>query len=147
MEFKEQPLVELARRTKRNLELIDGPTGGENENYEVTQLINSFLGLFIFAQQKGNLPEYITLENGNTLTSDDMRHLRNAISHFHLEPQSEHGSLVGFDVWDEYTSPSKKKGIAKGDLSWGRRTLRVADMKCIFEQVYCHIVGEDVDGQ
>jgi hypothetical protein len=131
-------LTDFASRTKANLNLIE-EHAEHGSAYEVTQLINSFLGLFVFAQQKGRMPRTIQLSDDSRLTSNDMRHLRNAVSHFHLEPQAIGGLLSGFDVWDLHMRSNNKKGIVKGDESWKRRTLKLADLKCIVDQVHQHI--------
>jgi hypothetical protein len=133
-------LSDFASRTMLNLKLIEEHADHINAN-EVTQLINSFLGLFIFAQQKGRIPELIQLSDGSCLGLDDMRHLRNAVSHFHMEPQASDGLLTGFDVWDSHVRSNKKKGVVKGDESWKRRTLNLVDLKCIVDQVHQHIAG------
>ena len=58
MDYDKTNLVlDFARRTKKNLEFIEHSLtrdrlNSENDVYEVTQLINSLLGLLVFPQQK-----------------------------------------------------------------------------------------------
>ncbi len=93
---------DFAKRTKHNLKLIEEHKLCGEEAYEVTQLINSCLGLLVLPQQRymdsipktpinelvkdgwvipkvsGDFPQ---VENLNQL----IRYLRNAISHFNIE--------------------------------------------------------------
>jgi hypothetical protein len=94
---------DFAHRTCDNLETLRNlqKTKPDVEVYEVTQLINSMLGLFIFPQQKyfNHIPETPLAElarqgwpipkvEGNCLQVKDLRelvrYLRNAITHCNL---------------------------------------------------------------
>ena len=62
-------VLEFAQRTADNLKIIDEEAlkrhNSDREAYEVTSLINSFLGLLVFPQQKyfGNFPEEFPTES------------------------------------------------------------------------------------
>src|SRR5215208_943456 len=99
MEY-ESLVHDFARRTRANLQTIQrlSETGGEGPVYEVTQLVNSLLGLLIFPQQKlfAFIPEISLSElqadgwpvprvTGDFAQVWDLRqlvrYLRNAIAH------------------------------------------------------------------
>ena len=112
---------DFAYRTRKNLDLLrilqaEDP---EVEIYEVTQLVNSLLGLLIFPQQSyideiPHIPlqelkedgwpipriigEYPQVKNLNQL----VRYLRNAIAHFNVHfLVDDHRQLTGIQVWNE----------------------------------------------
>lgn len=120
-----EKLVEaFAIRTRVNLEHIDEMRRDGKDVYDVTQLINSCLGLLVFPQQRykngirklslreceaegwpipkvtGNFREVSDL-------SDLIRYLRNAISHFNIEllPNAQN-NIAGLKVWN--TNNGKK---------------------------------------
>lgn len=115
---------DFSKRTKKNLEIIRVEKNRGNEAYEVTQLINSMLGLLVFPQQSfiNNIPEtpieeleeagwpipkvcgnYPQVKNLKQL----IRFLRNGISHFNLEFISESGELSGLIIWNKNQSDEK----------------------------------------
>lgn len=99
MEYKNEK--DFICRTKYNLELYRKSKVGESTdfNYEITQLINSFLGLIIFIKEKGiqenkNLNKFLyknnpKIWNYKKRNKDEeehdfknyLRHLRNSIAH------------------------------------------------------------------
>jgi hypothetical protein len=120
---------DFAQRTKKNLEVIEklqddhrGHTGEidqeEVEVYEVTQLINSMLGLLVFPQQEyfEHIPEISLADLANqgwpkplvTGTYPDvktlrdlMRYMRNAISHFHIKFKADgQNRIEGLRIWN-----------------------------------------------
>ena len=139
MDYDKTNLVlDFARRTKKNLEFIEHSLtrdrlNSENDVYEVTQLINSLLGLLVFPQQKfydaipetpllelvkDGWPEIIPVE-GN-LKEDNLRqllrYLRNGVSHFNIEfLTNRHNKIIGISIWN--TPPHTDKPDWKVNLS------------------------------
>ena len=121
MKYDENQLVlDFARRTKRNLEYIESKSHDnyDLEVYEVTQLINSMLGLLVFPQQKffDDLPEIslgelvdkgwpkINTTKGK-LKEDNLqqllRYLRNGIAHFNVRfTANTSNKLTGVSIWN-----------------------------------------------
>ena len=111
---------DFAERTRKNLEVIEKIKGqqSESEVFEVTQLINSMLGLLVFPQQRyfdsiprtpldelekqgwtipktrENFPEARNLQ-------DLVRLLRNAIAHFNIKFAADSPSkITGVIIWN-----------------------------------------------
>lgn len=134
---------DFAQRTRRNLEFVrqavarnqNGEIHGDPEVYEVTQLINSMLGLLVFPQQRyfDAIPAtplqelaakgwpQIRVSPGfpdsvETL-ADLMRYLRNAVAHFNIEFLAPSGQIEGIRVWntrkDKKTNTKKKTWCAE----------------------------------
>jgi hypothetical protein len=118
----EEVVRDFARRTKANLAVIDRLRASGNEVYEVTQLVNSLLGLLVFPQQEfvDRIPEK-TLDQlrqdgwpipnvrGNFRQVSDLRqlirYLRNAIAHFNVQFLGDgQGQIRGLRVWNEKRS-------------------------------------------
>ena len=114
---------DFAMRTRENLEIIrrlqrENP---DYEVYEVTQLINSMLGLLIFPQQRyvNGIPQTPLAElaeqgwpapktRGKFQQVQDLRqlirYLRNAIAHFNIEFLSDKNQQInGLRVWNTFT--------------------------------------------
>lgn len=138
----EDVIADFARRTKANLQIIRqlARQGGGTSAFEVTQLVNSMLGLLVFPQQgyinripeipladlvsKGwPIPEVI----GDHPQVSDLRQLvrmlRNAIAHFNLEfePGCDN-EIKALKVWN--TDPRTRK------VTWKAR-LTVTDLEAI----------------
>ena len=92
---------DFAKRTKHNLKLIEENKSRGEEAYEVTQLINSCLGLLVLPQQRymNSIPKtpiddlikegwVIPRVTGNFPQIEDLnqliRYLRNAVAHFNI---------------------------------------------------------------
>jgi len=109
---------DFAERTLKNLESIEAVVRHDPhaEVFEVTQLINSMLGLLVFPQQRffESIPETSLVElrsNGWPIPAmkgsppyaenlrDLMRCLRNGISHCNLEFTSDGHQLSGLRIW------------------------------------------------
>lgn len=101
----------------------DSAQKNETELYEITQLINSLLGLLVFFKAFGhNIPsnslsdftENEVMElNGNTWENvsnsslnDVLRHLRNALAHGNIIPQEQYGKVEGFEFQDKVNDHS-----------------------------------------
>jgi hypothetical protein len=132
MEY-ENVVLDFARRTRQNLTFVrqaardtaQGGTHPRSDVYEVTQLINSMLGLLVFPQQRyfdaipeTPLPELVSqgwpmvkasagFPDVATLR-DVLRYLRNAIAHFNVEFLAPSGTLEGIRVWNTH----------KGEKTW-----------------------------
>lgn len=133
---------DFALRTRKNLEIIRQlhedekalPDYNEHDArvYEVTQLINSMLGLLVFPQQKfvDRIPQ-TSLDDlriqgwpiprvvGNYPQVRDLKqlvtYLRHAIAHFNLEFTSRDGQISGLYVWN--TDPRTKIILWKAELT------------------------------
>ena len=136
MEYKNL-VIDFAERTKQNNEMLR-KLQIENPNlefYEVTQLINSLLGLLVFPQQEyvDNIPktpldeleklgwpipkvvgDYPQVKNLNQL----VRYLRNSIAHFNIKFINESQKIAGLTVWN-------KKGH---EITW-KATLTISDIE------------------
>ena len=126
-------LLDFARRTKMNLEYIEEKVKSEpnNELFEVTQLVNSLLGLLVFPFEKyrrkipdkslkqleemgwiapriiGSFPQ---VPNLHTL----IRYLRNAVSHFNIKFVADKNNVIdGVHVWNEYEKKTTWKAEMK----------------------------------
>ena len=108
MKYGENIIKDFADRTLKNLEAIKKLKEDRKKVYEVTQLVNSLLGLLVIShekffklsiekikvdelRQKGCLIPDATLQNDQSnktdyiFLSDLIRNLRNSIAHFHVE--------------------------------------------------------------
>jgi hypothetical protein len=133
MEYQDV-IRDFALRTKKNLEYIETKASEDNSNpevYEVTQLINSLLGLIVFPREEymsrlpqtplsdlvdqgwavprivGDYPQVKTLR-------ELIDYIRHAISHFNIEfiPNSER-KITGIILWNrEY------RGGKPGEIIW-----------------------------
>ena len=131
-----QDLVrDFARRTRVNLETLRvlKETRPDIELYEVTQLVNSMLGLLVFPQQRfyehvpkiplsdlADLGWPIPRVEGNYPQVKDLRELvrflRNAISHCNLEFLADSNEQInGLIVWN--TNPRTGQTTWKARLS------------------------------
>ncbi|WP_319779975.1 HEPN family nuclease [Maridesulfovibrio sp.] len=120
---------DFALRTRANLEHIDAAwaaqekAGNERTVFNVTQLINSCLGMVVFIKESQYLPagsiqdfcpeiDFETLQderNSNDSLQQFIRRFRNAISHCHIEAYGNAGDIVGFRLWD---------GPPNGEINW-----------------------------
>lgn len=138
----EDVIADFARRTEANLRAIRqlASEGGATSAFEVTQLVNSMLGLLVFPQQRyieripetpvddlarngwpipevvGNYPQVLNLRQL-------VRMLRNAIAHCNLEFEpGGNNEIEALTVWN--TEPRT------GKVTWKAR-LTVADLDAI----------------
>lgn len=120
MEYdKHKTVRDFAERTWKNYIFIEQSAHERTaEVYEVTQLINSLLGLLVFPQQQymQQIPEtpleelyvagwpqikMISGESECRTLRDLVRYLRNSIAHFNMEFYSnDNGELTGLLVWN-----------------------------------------------
>lgn len=146
-------------RTRRNLELVrehaeaegaHSVADGERRAFEVTQLVNSMLGLLVFPQQRYfNAIPHTPLEelvaNGWPRVRavdgfpdvedlhDLMRYLRNAVTHFNIEFTEQSGKISGVRVWN--TKPN-------GVKNW-KTELSMQDLESITER-FCDLLDEQL---
>jgi hypothetical protein len=121
MEYKNL-VVDFITRTKMNLEFIENQVN-QNDNgiFEVTQLINSMLGLLVFPCEtyiKRIPPKSISelkregwvipKVKGNFTQARNLRalikYLRNAIAHSNIEFISDGQALTGVRLWNCFNS-------------------------------------------
>jgi hypothetical protein len=145
----EEVIRDFAFRTRMNLETIDRLHAEGKEAYEVTQLVNSTLGLIVFPQQEwfARIPT-TPLEE---LSRDDwpipkvvgsfpqvtdfqqlMRYLRNAIAHFNIKFIDDGQNEIRLlRVWN--TKDKRKTWEAE---------LSVADLRKIAERFIDFLLNE-----
>ncbi len=130
----EELVSDFAQRTKANLDLVEkhAASGAPHIAFEVTQLVNSMLGLLVFPQQRWfdripRTPLTQLIANGwpsitvyGSVPDDDLRglsrYLRNAISHCNVEFLSDgFGDIGGLRIWN--TPPRKVEPDWKAQLS------------------------------
>ena len=148
----ENLVKDFVKRTKQN-NLMLHKLQIENPNlefYEVTQLINSLLGLLIFPQQeyldripktpldelaKSGWPipkvvgDYPQVKNLNQL----VRYLRNAIAHFNIKFYDEFQQIAGLTVWNKYD----------GEITW-KATLTNSDIEEITNRFVDLMLEENI---
>ncbi|HLA37590.1 MAG: hypothetical protein A3J72_06260 [Nitrospirae bacterium RIFCSPHIGHO2_02_FULL_40_19] len=131
MEYNEELVKDFVSRTKENLKLIRQAEKDGKKAYEVTQLINSLLGLLVLPQQalydkipKTPLSELaksgwpIPRVRGNYPQAKDLReltrYLRNGVAHFNLKfTASKNHHIDGLIIWDRKNKKSPKKWEAE----------------------------------
>lgn len=112
---------DFAARTLENLNYIETAEKNGENTYEVTQLVNSFLGLIVFPQEQDKQrvrkvsinPKIINslcagvMENTYTGQYEEVNlesivyHFRNAISHGHIEPHADgYGEISRIEFHD-----------------------------------------------
>ena len=129
-------VADFAYRTEMNLQHIEKEAAAaKNRVFEVTQLVNSMLGLLVFPQQEfvDHIPRTplseleaagwpsITAnwpEGAEGNLKDLVRFLRNAIAHFNLEFEFEKDrSITGIKVWNErHNKRTWEAQLSLGDL-------------------------------
>lgn len=144
-------VVDFANRTRQNLHVIQAMSQNNVKVYEVTQLINSMLGLLIFPKENfyktipplsikeleedgWKIPKVIgnfkQVENLQQL----IRYLRNAIAHFHLEFYTdENDQIKGVQVWNI--------PLGKKDPDW-KVKLTIKELESITEKFLQLIIKE-----
>jgi len=104
---------DFARRTLANLEYIEAQRNNRDV-YEVTQLINSLLGLLVFPQQRfwerikpvplSELPwAEFHMRTGHDRCTDLqqlVRYVRNSVSHFNVDFGRETGEIKQIEMWN-----------------------------------------------
>ena len=136
---------DFAQRTRQNLELLKTlqRQHPDLEIYEVTQLINSMLGLLVFPQQRyvRNIPRVpldelarqgwpIPRVKGDYPQVSDLnqlvRYLRNAVAHFNIEFISDNGRQIqGIVVWN--------KNPREGGIDW-KAELTLSEIETITDK-------------
>jgi hypothetical protein len=122
-------LSDFASRTMVNLEAIEN-LAKQGDAFEVTQLVNSFLGLFVFAQQSDSMP--VSIAMGDAMLGDDeFQKFRNAVTHFHIEQTVDDGEVVGLKLWNVNRS---------GNRNW-ERNFRVNELRSLVSAMHGHLAG------
>lgn len=122
-------VLDFAKRTLANLMFIEAHKQQPNV-YEVTQMINSLLGLLVFPKEEfwnnikreplANIP-YTTRINIRQDTYTDrctdlrtlVRHIRNSISHFGIEFVADRNYISRIEMSDELIDRKNGKVIAQ----------------------------------
>ena len=131
----------FAQRTRKNLASIERLSRDEPHKYfEITQLINSSVGLLMFPQQEffdavpaTPLIELAiagwpipTFEHGGEKTRDLrqlLRYMRNSFAHYNIDFKPERGKIVGLYLWNR----------AAGSPDW-LCYITVSDLRTLFEK-------------
>jgi hypothetical protein len=145
----EEVIRDFARRARKNLEVIDRLHAERHEVYEVTQLVNSTLGLLVFPQQEyvDQIPHTPLAElerdgwpipkvKGQFHQVKDLnqliRYLRNAIAHFNIRFIGDGRNEISFlKVWHE----------DRGKKTW-EAELSVGDLRGIAERFIKLLLNE-----
>ena len=121
---------EFIARTQKNLKAIECLKQKGGEVYEVTQLLNSMLGLLIFPKER-RLYEKIQPKSWDTMVEEgwplpseeyphvsDLEHLitnmRNAVAHCNIELIPEHGEIISIEFRDYPWGDNHKEPHWKG---------------------------------
>lgn len=132
---------DFAKRTKHNLKLIEENKSRGEDAYEVTQLINSCLGLLVLPQQRymDSIPKtpiddlikegwVIPRATGNFPQIEDLnqliRYLRNAVAHFNISFISDsENEIDALKVWN----------VNRGKKTW-EAVLGLHELKAILDK-------------
>jgi hypothetical protein len=125
---------EFGERTLSNLNFIQDHAD-RPDVYEVTQLWNSLSGLLVLPYEQEVNEIQATLEeaaargwpqlsetfpladaqSASTDLADQIRRLRNAVSHYNVEFLSRHGSITGVKVWN-HQLPGRSSGVSQREM-------------------------------
>ena len=158
MDYHNEFIVDFAQRTLANLKYIDAQVKGipdeKRKLYEVTQLVNSLLGLLVFPREQymKEIPETPLNElvakgwpeiktTRGTLPKDNlhqlMRMLRNGVAHCNLEFVSDlDHKICGIRIWNG--KPCNECGA----VTW-EATLSIVDLRKIVEK-FVELIEEQV---
>jgi len=149
---------DFAERTRRNLGIIEKlqREQPDSEIYEVTQLVNSMLGLLIFPQQRyfNSIPDTPLSDLANQgwpvpLTDGEypdvgtlkelVRYMRNAIAHFNIEFMADPVSqqITGLRLWNIRGRGKTRK------ITWEAK-LKLEDLRGITER-FIELILEETD--
>jgi HEPN pEK499 p136 len=145
----ESLIRDFAERTRKNLRIIEEHQAKGGEAYEVTQLVNSMLGLLVFPRERSiaKIPKTslhdlemagwpVPKVVGNFSQAGDLyeliRYLRNAIAHFNIEFIGE--KIHSVEVWN--TSP-------KGKMLW-KAELGLEELRAIAERFTDLLLANDL---
>jgi len=120
---------DFAKRTRANLEFIEEQhTASSASVFEVTQLINSLLGLLVFPQQHfwNNLKRipltdlpWIRFQERSGSRCRNLRQLvryvRNSVSHFNVNFEDTAGEIVQLELWN--VNPRTRQVDWRADIS------------------------------
>jgi len=147
-------VVDFAKRTAKNLETLRQlkQSQPDAEIYEVTQLINSMLGLLVFPKEKDFKFPCIGFkkleasgwvipqpEIGHQVKnlSEFIRYLRNAIAHCNLEFLSgSDNQICGLRVWNKDMNNN-------GNITW-QATLAITDIEKITNKLLETILKKEI---
>ena len=151
MQYEQDHLMlDFARRTQKNLEFVEQYVAAhasepDVELYEVTQLINSLLGLLVFPQQSfySKIPP-ISLDDlraagwpeikmAGQLRNNDLlgllSYLRNAVTHCNIEFETRDGRVCGVRLWNvpfEFSRCNREIQFSEAD--W-KASLSIEDLR------------------
>jgi hypothetical protein len=131
-EIDDSVVKDFAQRTLDNLLFIESNKKQRNV-YEVTQLINSMLGLLVFPKEEfwdtispiplseiPSIQKLVIRRDTYEEPCDDLkiliRHIRNSVSHFSLEFRNDKNYISGIEMRDEYKGQEWRAEISIFDL-------------------------------
>lgn len=115
---------DFAKRSRENLEHVEAEKRHGGEFHEVTQLINSLLGMLVFIQEEESLPNVRVecIQDFPSITTIDgdqkgelrmlIKALRDAVAHGQIKELSEDGeTIAGFTFWTTQTRVEKPRPV------------------------------------
>jgi hypothetical protein len=131
---------EFGERTLSNLDFVQQHADQPNV-YEITQLWNSLSGLLVLPYEREvdeikatlaeavdrgwpELSEKFPLDDGQSASTDpadQIRRLRNAVSHYNVKFLSRRGSITAVEVWN-HKIPLRGSGIDQREMPINWRT-------------------------
>lgn len=131
---------EFGERTLSNLDFVQRHAG-RSDVYEITQLWNSLSGLLVLPYEHEvnaiqatlteaaglgwpELSETLPLDDAQSASTDladQIRRLRNAVSHYNVEFLSDRGSIIGVKVWN-HQLPPRGSGKSQREMPINWRT-------------------------
>ncbi|QDT55950.1 hypothetical protein Pan44_39980 [Caulifigura coniformis] len=154
--YYEDLVKDFAKRTQRNLAVIRERRAAGDEVYDVTQLINSMLGLLVLPKEHyyDRIPQTPLDElrdagwpapvvTGEMPEPKDLRKLmallRNSIAHCNMTFTERGGRITGVEVWNT------KNGKKDGERNW-TALLSLQDLESItdrFTEVILSLPSKD----
>ena len=137
---------EFGERTLSNLDFVQRHAH-RSDVYEITQLWNSLSGLLVLPYEhevdaiQGSLTEAAgrgwpdlsetfplnDAQSASTDLADQIRRLRNAVSHYNVEFLSERGSIIGVRVWSHQLLRGSGKSQREMPINW-RTEISIAQL-------------------
>jgi hypothetical protein len=167
----EDLVIDFAERTKKNLVAIEKMAEAENQEeklekrkaFEITQLINSCLGLIAMPREKDfdkipkipleelekegwPIPSLINpSERKSGLTLQHLvKYLRNAVCHFHLEFLEHEYQIIGLKMWNEVKDEDKNKENDHKKIR--EASLSIEDLRLLIEK-FSKVIADNLKEQ
>ncbi|GEM_PF-922985 len=116
--MEQNGLGDFILRTRRNLEKIERADEPDSDKYEVTQLINSLLGIVVFSKEDPKIdvppvgPEQLLADgwpHGLVRSADGREHnlqeivgfMRHAVAHYRIQLEPEENMIAGIRMYND----------------------------------------------